>query len=80
MKSHLSQRSWVCHWGRVTGPSAHGRMVSSVVWICEYPFRTMLSKPPSLDDCADCPLLAHRLVNERKPPQRERVDPLPTAI
>jgi hypothetical protein len=48
MRRHLLEpRFWSCHWSLVTGPSGHSR---TVVWICEYPYRTMRSRP-----CEDCP-------------------------
>ena len=42
-----------CHWTRVDGPLVAGHATSSAVWICEYPYPTMLLAPP--DDCEGCP-------------------------
>jgi len=42
--------TWTCHWSLVTGPSGRSR---TVVWICEYPYRTMRSRP--CEDCPGCP-------------------------
>ena len=46
----LEPHLWTCHWSLVTGPSGNSR---TVVWICEYPYRTMRSTP-----CEDCPRCA----------------------
>ncbi len=48
------EHTWICHWGRVNGPRRNGRVQSTVVWICEYPFRTIRTDRPS--DCEGCPV------------------------
>ena len=34
---------------------SNGQQLSTAVWICEYPYRTMRMEGPS-SDCADCPV------------------------
>jgi hypothetical protein len=46
-RQHDRQQTWACHWSIVEGPS---RASQAVIWICEYPYRTMRTKP-----CEDCP-------------------------
>ena len=41
-----------CHWGFISGPQRRGRGTRSLVWICEYPYRTIRSTPS--DDCEGC--------------------------
>jgi hypothetical protein len=48
--------SWTCRWSRVSGPVIDGRAISAPVWICEFPYRTMLAAPPAPGSCAGCPL------------------------
>lgn len=50
-QSHL----WLCHWERIDGPSLRGRPPSSMVWICEHPYRTIRQDGPN-EDCAGCPV------------------------
>jgi hypothetical protein len=41
-----------CRWGKVEGPRRAGRPTSSVVWICEHPYRTMRATPdPECEGC-----------------------------
>jgi hypothetical protein len=42
-------RRWTCHWSEITRRTADGREVRTPVWICEYPYRTMMASP-----CTDC--------------------------
>lgn len=42
-----------CHWGQVEGPRHAGRRSSTVVWICEHPYRTMRASGPD-PDCEGC--------------------------
>jgi len=39
-----------CHWSYVQGPIRGGRVVRTMVWICEHPFRTIRLGGP----CEDC--------------------------
>ncbi len=48
-------QSYACHWDYIPGPSDGGRPVRTMMWICEYPYRTMRPSGPN-DDCTDCPL------------------------
>jgi hypothetical protein len=50
------QQEWHCRWTRVTGPAVNGRVRSTLVWICEYPYRTMMAEPPDPGTCAGCPV------------------------
>lgn len=54
------QPSWICHWSRVNGANPEGRASQTMVWICEYPYRTMHLAPPT--DCEDCPIRMHRKI------------------
>ena len=45
----LSRSRPRCHWSHVTRRTAEGREIRTPVWICEYPYRTMLTSP-----CTDC--------------------------
>jgi hypothetical protein len=40
---------WTCHWSHVPRLDGRGSML---VWICEYPYRTMRSGPN--EDCESC--------------------------
>ena len=39
-----------CHWGYVCGPNRGGAAPRTMVWICEYPYRTVRLDGPC-DDC-----------------------------
>ena len=41
---------WTCHWAEIPSPSGTGS--SALVWICEYPYRTMRTGPN--EDCESC--------------------------
>jgi hypothetical protein len=45
----------VCHWGRIPGPRPAGPQ--PLVWICEYPYRTVRSAGPDRN-CDGCPIWA----------------------
>lgn len=47
--------NYACHWDYVNGPSQDGRATRTMMWICEYPYRTMRVTGPN-DDCEDCPI------------------------
>lgn len=49
-------QDWQCRWTRVTGPTIDGRVRSTLVWICEFPYRTMMAEPPEPGTCAGCPV------------------------
>jgi hypothetical protein len=38
-----------CHWERIVQVDADGAAVKTLVWICEYPYRTILAEPT--EDC-----------------------------
>ena len=44
-------RTLSCHWEVLKGPD-NGRIPGPVVWICEYPYRTIRTGPA--DDCEGC--------------------------
>lgn len=46
----------------MAGPRVDGHATTTAVWICEYPYPTMLLAPPT--DCEDCPLWKLRQVSE----------------
>lgn len=39
-----------CHWDYVPGPHRNGAATRLMVWICEYPYRTIRADGP----CAEC--------------------------
>ncbi|MEZ5316107.1 MAG: hypothetical protein R2752_01770 [Vicinamibacterales bacterium] len=45
----------VCHWGRIPGPQRSGPQ--PLVWICEYPYRTVRASGPDRN-CEGCPIWA----------------------
>jgi hypothetical protein len=53
-----AEHTATCHWTRVDGHSADGQPTTIPVWICEYPYPTMLLERP--DDCEGCPLMEKR--------------------
>ncbi len=46
MRRTYEPHYWTCHWSLLTGPAG----ARTVVWICEYPYRTIRTTP-----CEDCP-------------------------
>jgi len=48
-----------CHWEEIQGGRVRGRVVSSKVWVCEYPYRTMRRHEPGAE-CSDCPVWQER--------------------
>lgn len=40
-----------CHWDYVQGPARNGEPVRTMMWICEYPYRTMRAEGPCDADC-----------------------------
>ena len=52
-----------CHWGDIPRPRAAGRSLTTRVWICEYPYRTVRDHGPD-GDCDGCPLLS-RMAEQR---------------
>jgi hypothetical protein len=61
-------RDHVCHWDSI--PSARNPKIRTVVWICEYPYRTMRLSGPD-EDCEDCP---HRLPAQADAPEQPGQD------
>jgi hypothetical protein len=43
-----------CHWDYVKGPARGGRVTRTMVWICEYPYRTVRLSGPNPEDCEGC--------------------------
>lgn len=52
--ARIEPRPWRCHWSHVNGRSARGQQTRTLVWICEYPYRTMRATGPC-SDCEGCP-------------------------
>lgn len=50
--SAVAEAIAVCHWGSIPGAS---RGTRSVVWICEYPYRTVKTNGPDRE-CEGCPV------------------------
>jgi hypothetical protein len=51
---------WTCHWSTLTGPGG----ARTVVWICEYPYRTIRTTP-----CEDCPGCATESMADKSDPR-----------
>ena len=60
-----------CRWEEIRGARVKGGVISTKIWICEYPYRTMRRNGPS-DDCTDCPV--YHEVQQQK--ERERQEHL----
>ena len=45
---------YTCHWGYIDGPSREGQPVRQLMWVCEYPYRTLRASGPD-EDCVGCP-------------------------
>jgi hypothetical protein len=54
-KPAAATHATACRWTRVDTMHADGHIVTQAVWICEYPYPTMLLAKPK--DCDGCPLL-----------------------
>jgi len=52
---------WTCRWTRIAGPVVNGHARSTLVWLCEYPYRTMMIEPPEPGACAGCPVFEDSL-------------------
>jgi hypothetical protein len=48
---HAPAAKIACHWDYVQGPRVGGTATRSMVWICEYPYRTARIDGP----CEECP-------------------------
>ena len=66
-QSHL----WLCHWEHIDGPSMRGRASSSMVWICEHPYRTIRQDGPN-EDCVGCPVWDAMQQSEARDRRRKR--------
>jgi hypothetical protein len=61
-----------CHMGQILRTGRDGTRISTPVWICEYPYRTLRTEGPS-DDCSDCPVW-HQLQRKRRRTDLAHVD------
>lgn len=60
--AHVDEpQDWTCRWMRVAGPVVNGQARSTLVWLCEYPYRTMLAEPPEPGACAGRPVFEDSL-------------------
>jgi hypothetical protein len=50
-----STANHICHWDYVPGPMLDGRQVRTMLFICEYPYRTLRTTGPS-EECEGCPV------------------------
>jgi len=50
--SGSNARNQACHWDSI--PGARNPQARTVVWVCEYPYRTIRLSGPD-EDCEDCP-------------------------
>jgi hypothetical protein len=44
-----------CHWGYIDGPEREGHVSRTLMWICEYPYRTVRASGPD-ESCDECPV------------------------
>ena len=49
-----ASHQYTCHWGYIDGPSREGQPVRTLMWVCEYPYRTLRASGPD-EDCIGCP-------------------------
>ena len=61
----------VCHWEEIQGARVKGRVTTTKIWICEFPYRTMRRHGPS-DDCSDCPVWQAQQEEKARERDRER--------
>jgi hypothetical protein len=61
-----------CRWEEIQGGRVKGRVTSTKIWICEYPYRTMRRNGPS-EDCTDCPVY-HALQQEKERARQEEIE------
>ena len=47
----VAPAAYACHWEYVQGPAQNGKTVRTMMWICEYPYRTIRAKGPCDADC-----------------------------
>jgi hypothetical protein len=47
-------RRYTCHWGLIDGPTHEGRTRRTLMWVCEYPYRTLRTSGPD-ENCEGCP-------------------------
>ena len=59
-----------CRWEEIQGARVKGRVTTTKIWICEYPYRTMRRNGPS-DDCSDCPVRQAQQREEERARQEE---------
>jgi hypothetical protein len=50
--TQAAEHPWHCRWDFIERPRAGRRSSRTLVWICEYPYRTIRSGPS--DDCEGC--------------------------
>ena len=65
-----------CRWEEIQGARVKGRVTSTKIWICEYPYRTMRRHGPS-DDCTDCPVF-HQMKQDKEREQKDEPAAHPT--
>jgi len=64
-----------CRWEEIQGGRVKGRVVSTKIWICEYPYRTMRRSGPG-EECSDCPVYqAQRQEKERARQEEDAAHP-----
>jgi hypothetical protein len=59
-----------CHWEEIQGARVKGRIASTKVWVCEFPYRTMRRNGPSAD-CTDCPVFQEQQQEKERARQEE---------
>lgn len=65
MTAVYTSASHQCRWGLITQPRRDGRSSRSLVWICEYPYRTIRTAPS--DDCESCRAAVAEAESARRP-------------
>jgi len=47
----VAPAAYTCHWDYVQGPARNGKSGRTMMWICEYPYRTIREAGPCDTDC-----------------------------
>ena len=55
----------------MTSPGVDGRVRSTLVWICEFPYRTMMAEPPEPGTCAGCPVRGEAMARSTATPRAQ---------
>jgi len=73
--THAKPLARTCHWEDIQGARVKGRVMTSRVWVCEYPYRTMRRHGPG-EECSDCPVW-HEMQLEKERAHRDQDETTP---